>query len=554
MDPTRRTLVGGLAGVAVLGCSGVRPSAAETRAGQDGDERGKWGQDRPRLFLPPERAEEGPDRFVASPAWLDSASSIYLPTPVTAGAASLCFADGDRSSLASLIDTFDALPDLHAEGRQLGTDVVYIVDFWEGRPGQAPKAMRWSKSDYRPRVGMGGAEALRRGTDAVRSAGGRTLLYVSGMNLDRDSPLGREHGEDWTLKSGGVPRKEPYAAEWMPCATVQGWQDHLVDIARRMGRDYGADGVHIDSWGNMRGFKCDDPDHPHDAGDGRAFDSGTVRTVERMRDAFREGRPDAVVLAEGPKLGQLFRTLDGCQCWGIHEIANSWLAGAVGQTNLFAAAWSLDDMHQILAWGHKWMLPRWWLSAPSGRCVEALERAIEAEKPGRSAKDRRYDGEAAYRVLHLWRNAGLVAGKAMPWIADATPRRWDEGAWFEDAASFETHMQRLKSLARELDQAWGGPAQRQAVPAHLAERARARSSLAAAFGRGTQVDVIESDNQSYIVRVFEAGGRRAMTAVNVSDSPIRVNVGGSWRALVGGRAQGSSVEVGAHDVGLFAPA
>lgn len=157
-------------------------------------------------------------------------------------------------------------------------------------------------------------------------------------------------------------------------------------------------------------------------------------------------------------------------------------------------------------------------------------------------------------MLHLWRNCGLVAGKTMPWIADATPRRWDDGKLFEDAKAFEDHISDLRKVARELDKAWGGPANGKAAAEHLAQRARARSSLSAAFGRGTQVDVVDSDDTTFLVRVFEAGGRRAMTAVNVSDSPIRVKVGGAWRCLAGGRVDGKAIEIGAHDVGLFAPA
>ncbi len=559
--PTRRAVwVSGL-GLAALGCAGL-PTASGGEASGSGRGRGSrvasGGDTRKpagaaaKLFLPGETPGVGV-RTQDIPAWQQRAAAVYLATPVTAGAASLCFADGARTTLPHQISHFRELPTLLERARELGSDIVYITDFYEGAPGSKPDKYWGYKESYVAREDLGGGKALADAADAIHAHGGRLVLYLCGFTLSRGSPIGRKHGEAWSVKRGGVAITEPYPGFYMPCPAAPGWVAHVVAITRRLAAEYHADGVHLDSFGNMHGYKCDDPAHGHALADGAVFNDGCRAIATQARAAMRESVPDAAVWCEGLKVGKLYGAVDASQCWGIHELAAGWPALRAGSVDVFTAGWSLDDNHQILALGHKWMLADWFRQAPRGTCVEALERALDSGRIAGDDRAKRYGAERGYRVLHQWRNAGLLAQLRVPDLELLTPRRWDRQDLFAGGeAEFQGHLGALKETARALDEAV--PASAFVAPAaHLRALARAREKLSPILDGGATVERADLVDDVAVAWRFTGRNGVVATAVNVSDNEVELKLQGSYVDAVDGSACSGRITVAAHRVRLLIP-
>lgn len=541
---SRRALIGTAA--AAVGCAGLPTSgrsSAEPRAAP---------RTEGRLFLPAGAAEGsagGAPKTPDTPDWQRGAAAVYLATPVTAGAVSLCFADGPRTTLPRQIAHFRELPDLLSRARELGSDILYVTDFYEGAAGSKPESYWTYKDDYVARSDLGGAAALRAAADAIRARGGRLVLYLSCFNVVKESPTGRAHGQAWSVKRGGVPLTEPYEDSWMPCPAASGWSDHLVAVARRIVGDYGADGIHLDTFGNMRGFRCDDPAHGHPPDDGDVFNEGCRAITERIRAAIREERPDAVVWCEGLKLQRLYGVLDASQSWGIHELASAWPALRAGSVDVFTAGWSLDDLHQILALGHKWMLADWWRHAPDGRCVDALAAALDTDRVQGDDRAKRYAAERGYRVLHRWRNAGLLARRRVPWIDAWTPRRWDREDLFVSDGAFHAHLGALRDVAAELD-AIVRPADFASPAQHLGRLAGARRGLADLVDAGARVERAGQEADAVAWRFTSRKGVAVLCA-NVGDEAVDLDVAGRFVDVLDGARVDGQVAVPAHGMRLL---
>jgi hypothetical protein len=122
--------------------------------------------------------------------------------------------------------SFRELPKLLDEARSLGSDIVYLYDYWEGRPrvdadasGRGPKAPLFppyfNKGDYFPRDDLGGEAAFKEGIAKVHERGGRVILYVEPFIIWLDSHVARTHPDPNQPKdqdeflAGRYPNKPP---------------------------------------------------------------------------------------------------------------------------------------------------------------------------------------------------------------------------------------------------------------------------------------------------------------------------------------------------------
>src|SRR5207253_904255 len=112
--------------------------------------------------------------------------------------------------------------------------------------------------------------------------------------------------------------------------------------------------------------------------DGDVFDNGAKALVEAMYDEAKRKNPKAVLMCEGPKLAGLFRWVSASQDWGINALSDRWIWRAPGQVPVFTSGWNLDDLHQIIALGHRLTLGAnyWFEAPPSGTLASWLAREL----------------------------------------------------------------------------------------------------------------------------------------------------------------------------------
>ncbi len=307
----RQFLAGAIAGAA---------HAAYSKAGPPEHERGHQpaveDPEKPKLFLPTTNGHSAGVKFANSPDWVRNAPGWFLPSTVSAGC---CFLSIPTALLPGSIRSFRELPKLLERASSLGTECVYIVDWYEG--GWA------SKGDYVPRADLGGEAALKDGISALHARGGRVMFYVEGFIIGKETRVGKEHGRQWSILLPDGPPENPYPGNWKLCPRAQGWVGYIEGVARRIGQ-YGADGIFIDSYGFQRDWKCVSKAHGHPLGDAEVFNRGCVELVRRARSALRDGNPDAVILVEGPNMERLFEYADGSLDWGIQSLVTRWLWNA----------------------------------------------------------------------------------------------------------------------------------------------------------------------------------------------------------------------------------
>jgi hypothetical protein len=557
-DPTRRRLLitaGALAATGLACGSGPEDGRAPGKKSRPAPSKPKpaptshaTAPEGGTLFLPPDQVEGTvPTTWTDRPEWFRRAPGIYLATPVTSGGSSLLFSAKAKWAMPSRISHFKELPTFLDEAKKLGTNVLYLVDVYQGPEDWPPVKWRLWKEHFRIREDLGGAKALRKAIDQVHAKGGKVILYVTGFAMNRESPLGKEKGAKWAIIQDGEPIDRPYPDQYMGCPYVKEWREHVVGICARYAQEVGADGVHVDSLGNQRGWKCESTEHGHEPGDGEAFNVGSQRLLSEVRTAMRKHVPEAVVLCEGDKLSRLFTgAIDGSQDWGIHDLSQRWVWNQAGNTAIFCANWSLDDMHQIVAIGHKWMLTPYWLDPPRQSRVTAW---LEAEVPSPSLKgdwrSRRMELERVYLGLHAFRNAALLAGKVVPGLDDLTHRRWDGEEIYASREASEAHVVALRERAAMLDAAIGGPVDLTAVAEHLRRVMEARASLSKDIDDGATVSLVTSVAGKASAYLWD-GRAKTMAVVNVSDTAATLDLskGGKVRGRFRDVISGREVQVG----------
>jgi hypothetical protein len=320
--------------------------------------------------------------FPSTPAWFREAAAIY--TPAGGGAGGIYLSLMPPTPLADRISSFRNLTDLLSEANALGTNVLYLIDYWEGA-SQGNDPPYWNKGDYVPRSDLGGEQALQEGIALVHQSGGRVLLYVEPFTVYQYSQIGqakgpmwggrRWDGKLWGLETIDTPDNDypNYAKTYEMVAPFQEWQDYVVSIAERLVGNYGADGIMLDSyaWQMNRPMYNSEQKFPHSAQD---YSRGVLRLVERVRDAIQKINADAVVIGEctaGPIArhwdGGLSADLGFGNIWippGIpsqqpltgspvpQRLVASPVRYGIPEVHMFGNGLNLGGLHQIFAAGH----------------------------------------------------------------------------------------------------------------------------------------------------------------------------------------------------------
>ena len=219
---------------------------------------------------------------------IDGRLPVTVSTPGTAprgaGVATVKRSPGPLDVFAvggGRIRSFRELPRLVNEARMLGTNVVYLFDYWEGSDASGLPPY-YNKGDYVLRSDLGGESAFIDGVRAVHDAGGRIILYVEPFIIFHHSEIGRAKGEAW---AGRWPDGRPhvhYPDNWTMVAPFRPWQDYIISVCERLVCLCGADGIFLDSYAwQMNWAMTTTEERRVHAGRARTRPTGTDRSRSR---------------------------------------------------------------------------------------------------------------------------------------------------------------------------------------------------------------------------------------------------------------------------------
>ena len=288
-------------------------------------------------------------RFAEIPAWFRDQGAIYSHAGDTAGAIYLRF--GKKSTKAH-IGSFENLPVLLKEAQSLGANTIYLWDYWEGAIANE------AKGDYIPRSDMGGPEAFREGIRRVHELGGRVITYVEGLIINYNSNIGTKKGTQWGGRDAQSRLYEHYARNYSMVAPFRPWQDYLAETCVRLVRDYGVDGIFIDSWGYQMNWPMQ-TDEENVLYSPKQYSQGVLSGVDRVRAAVQAVKPDAVVMGEttaGPLGRHWHGGLSADFMWlkGTNQgrITASPVRYGIPEINWMTNGRSLSELQQVYAAGH----------------------------------------------------------------------------------------------------------------------------------------------------------------------------------------------------------
>ncbi|MEQ1508586.1 MAG: DUF6259 domain-containing protein, partial [Myxococcota bacterium] len=467
--------------------------------------------------------------WVDTPGWFRKAGGLYCPAPRTAGSSLLLFTENAKWALSNRIKHFRELPTLLDQAKQLGTNVIYLVDYYEGRSDLAPEEYCWNKGEYEARADLGGAEGLKEGIRLVHAQGGKVLLYLEPFVFQKSAPIAQKHGQDWSIRTKDGYPDDPYPDAWKLCPANKEFVKYLVGVAGKLVGEYGADGLHLDSYGYQRDWKCVEASHGHGATpDPEVFNGGAKALVEALYTEIKRHDPSAVLMCEGPRVAGLFRWVSASQDWGINALSDRWIWKAPGHVPVFTSGWSLDDLNQIVALGHRLTLgANYWFEAPpaptlTGWFADHLPDPLPDKKDERF---RRFFGEDCFRVIHQFRNAGLLLGAPMPNVDHAAPRRWDRGDAFGSFQGLTGIIDEGKQLGVRIDAALAGKTL-PAPTAYVKTLVQAREAFAPAVD-GASITPLPPPSATSGAYRFDGPAGVSFSAVNVDESGVDVGLPGA---------------------------
>ncbi len=163
--------------------------------------------------------------------------------------------------------------------------------------------------------------------DAVHQLAGRGVhlqAYIQSMIYDSRVP-----GDAWEEVVHAVTldpqaRPVPYGAGTAPhllamCRATPWWQQRLVELSQQAVREFGFDGIYLDSFGKGAP-ECFAKNHGHAVGGGNTFIAGQRVLAQKVRSAIRAINPEAIMSGEDPV--EAFRDLLDVNLYAVNAMKN----------------------------------------------------------------------------------------------------------------------------------------------------------------------------------------------------------------------------------------
>jgi len=302
------------------------------------------------------------------PAWWLESGGIYSTHPGAGGPFTFWYGTG---RLPTFINRFEELDQVLEEAREYGLDTILLQDWYECPDRNDPSIPEswwndksldpysWNKGDYQPREDMGGVEAFKAGIQKVHDAGGRVVVYVEPFIVLYYSNLAKNEAKDWYALDAYGNRWEAYGYNYSMVPNNVEWQNKLAEICETLVRDYGVDGIYLDSLGWQFGHAnsvASDPTTVYTPDD---YNAAWVTLLKKVRDTVKAGNPDAVVLCESG-CGPMLYAADGGWtsdfAWGKtttkEEMTESPLRYAMSYLGVFTNGETIRHLNQVFAAGY----------------------------------------------------------------------------------------------------------------------------------------------------------------------------------------------------------
>ena len=305
-------------------------------------------------------------KFPTIPTWFRDQGAIYSFAGGGAGGVYLAHGDiGMGRGLKDVISSFDELPKLLGEAQQLGTNIVYLWDYWE-KDASGLDAPYFNKGDYIPRddlrgAEVSGAEALKKGIAKVHLQGGKVIMYVEPFIIYAFSQLAVQKGTAWAGRDAAGNIYKHYSAALTMVAPFVPWQDKVVEIAQRLVGQYGADGILLDSWAWQMNWPMQNQQEKR-LYSPKEYSQGVLTLASRVRAAIQGINPitpDAIVIGEttaGPISQHWDGGISADFAWLRYRNRGRIIASPVRyglpQVNFISNGTTLNELNQIYAAGH----------------------------------------------------------------------------------------------------------------------------------------------------------------------------------------------------------
>ena len=279
------------------------------------------------------------------------------------------------------IRSFTEMPQFLTEAQALGTNIVYLTDYWEGADeGGGPPF--WNKGDYYPRSDLGGERAFIEGIDAVHRLGGKVILYLEPFIIYKFSDIGKSRGQGWAGRDENGNLWEDYGDCYSMVAPYSVWRDYVVSIARRL-LSYGADGIFLDSyaWQMNRPMYCNDENVRHSAQD---YARGVLTLTDAVRAAVPSIFNTTIVMGETTS-GPIARHWDGGvnadfgfgNIYPYQRLIASPVRYGIPEMRMFGNGVDLNGLQQFYAAGHGLALCSYWFGTFMFRWGTHIAKLVE---------------------------------------------------------------------------------------------------------------------------------------------------------------------------------
>lgn len=317
--------------------------------------------------------------FPEIPSWFRDQGAIYSFSGAGAGS---IYMEYPQQDLRTRINSFFEIPKLLEEAQSLGTNILYLWDYWQGTP-EGGRPQYWNKGDYIPRSDLGGDQAFKEGIRKLHQLGGRVIVYVESFVLFYFSHIGKEKGAQWAARKPDNSLYDHYPQNYSLLECLPAWHDYLAKVSERLVRDFDVDGIFLDSLGWQMNW-------PAKAEESRLYSpaeysKGVLTLADRVRQTIQAIKPDLVVIGENasgalPRHGHGGLTADFAWLGGQnqHRVVASPVRYGIPEANLFSNGHNLNEMHQIFAAGHSLALAN--LHLPDAAYIQKLVRIRQEYK------------------------------------------------------------------------------------------------------------------------------------------------------------------------------
>lgn len=288
------------------------------------------------------------------PTWFKEAGGIYS---FSGGGAGGIYMKYPGRQLYNTIKNFKDLPLLLDEAHSLGTDIVYLWNYWEGFSSDDKRPYP-NKGDYIPLSSLGGEKDLKIGIEEIHKRGGRIIVYVEPFIISKNSRIGKKYGELISIRYPNGKLMEFYKNTYTMNPYSAVWRKHLKAIVKRLVGEYDVDGIFLDSysWRMNNAFISNEEGIKRTA---LEYSVGMLDLIREIRGLVQQIKSDAIVMGETTS-GPVWQCWDGGLsadfAWQIEDnkgrIVTSPIKYGMPQVNFISNGRNLSQLNQIFAAGH----------------------------------------------------------------------------------------------------------------------------------------------------------------------------------------------------------